>query len=198
MNNSGETKRINEAIQETFFGIEDSLSAAGDVGELIAHVLQELQEAFNIPFAWFSLVDHPETTGWKEILIESPFLRDRLNQIDAAAFSELAVKGADPVLANGDLKPFYRLLPQSNKYFIKSIAMAPLTMNGVFIGSFNFGDAAPTRYHAEMDTSLLAHLASAVSKNLTDRSAAAGADNLAGNLDNAEEHHTAPEAEDTK
>ena len=185
MKNSGETKRVNEAIQETFSRIEDSLSAAADVGELIAYVLQQLQEAFTIPFAWFSLVDHPETTGWKEILIKSPFLRDRLNQIDAAAFSELAVKGANPVLANGDLKPFYRLLPQSNKYFIKSIAMTPITMNGVFIGSLNFGDAAPTRYHAEMDTSLLAHLASAVSKNLTDRPA--GADNLAaGNLDGAE------------
>jgi len=166
---SGETKQVNATIQETFSRIEDSLPAAGDVGELIAYVLQELQEAFTIPFAWFSLVDLPETMGWKEILIKSPFLRDRLNQIDAAAFSELAVKKADPVLANGDLKPFYRLLPHSNKYFIKSIAMAPITMNGVFIGSLNFGDAAPTRYHGEMDISLLAHLAAAVSKNLTDR-----------------------------
>jgi len=166
---SGETTRVNEAIQETFSRIEDSLSAAADVGELIAYVVQELQKAFAIPFAWFSLVDRPETAGWEDKLIKSPFLRNRLNQIDAAAFSELAVKGAAPVLANGDLKPFYRLLPQNNKYFIKSIAMAPLTMNGVFIGSLNFGDAAPTRYHAEMDTSLLAHLAAAVSNNLTDR-----------------------------
>lgn len=169
MNKSGETKRVNEAIQDTFSRIEDSLSAASDIDELIAYVLQELQEAFAIPFAWFSLVDHPETTGWKEVLKESPILKDRLNQIDAAAFSELAVKGADPVLANSDLKPFYRLLPQSNKYFIRSIAMAPITTNGVYIGSLNFGDTAPTRYHSEMDTSLLAHLAAAVSKNLTDR-----------------------------
>jgi uncharacterized protein YigA (DUF484 family) len=166
---SGETKRVNEAIQETFSRIEDSLSAAADVGELIAHVLQELQAAFGIPFAWFSLVEHPETMDWKEQLMKSPFLRERLNQIDAPAFSELAVKGADPVLANGDLKPFYRLFPQSNKYFIKSIAMTPITMNGVLVGSLNFGDTAPTRYHAEMDTSLLAHLASAISTNLTGR-----------------------------
>ncbi|MFA5182596.1 MAG: DUF484 family protein [Syntrophales bacterium] len=169
MNNSGETKRVNEAIQETFSRIEDTLSAAADIGGLIAYVLQELQEAFNIPFAWFSLVDHPETADWKDKLLKSPFLRGRLNRIDATAFSELAAKGTAPVLANGDLKPFYRLLPQSNKYFIKSIAMAPITMNGVFIGSLNFGDTAPSRYHAEMDTSLLAHLATAVSKNLTER-----------------------------
>lgn len=166
---SGDTKQVNEAIQETFSRIENSLSAAADVGELIAYVLRELQKAFSIPFAWFSLIDRPETTNWQEIFAKSPFFRDRLNHIDAATFSELAVKGADPVLANGDLKPFYRLLPQNNKYFIKSIAMAPITMNGVFSGSLNFGDAAPTRYHAEMDTSLLAHLASAVSANLTDR-----------------------------
>jgi uncharacterized protein YigA (DUF484 family) len=170
MSNSGETKRVNEAIQETFSRIEDALSGAADIGELITYVLQELQEAFNIPFAWFSLVDRPETTDWKEKLDKSPFLRGRLNQIDGTAFSELAVKGTDPVLANGDLKPFYRLLPQSNKYFIKSIAMTPITMNGVLIGSLNFGDTAPTRYHAEMDTSLLAHLAAAVSNNLAARS----------------------------
>lgn len=196
MNNSGETKRVNEAIQDTFSRIEDSLSAAGDIDELIAYVLQELQEAFTIPFAWFSFVDHPETTGWKEILMESPILRDRLNQIDATAFSELAVKGTDPVLANGELKPFYRLLPQSNKYFIKSIAMAPITMNGVYVGSLNFGDAAPTRYHSEMDTSLLAHLAAAVSKSLMDRGAGPG--NLIGNLDSPEEPHAAQKAEDIK
>jgi uncharacterized protein YigA (DUF484 family) len=168
---SGETKRVNEAIQEAFSRIEESLAAAADIGEIIAYVVQELQKAFAIPFAWFSLVEQPETAGWKDKLIKSPFLKDRLNQIDAAAFSELAVKGAEPVLANGDLKPFYRLLPQNNKYFIKSIAMAPITRNGVFIGSLNFGDAAPTRYHADMDTSLLAHLAAAVSKKLTDRRA---------------------------
>jgi uncharacterized protein YigA (DUF484 family) len=168
MNNSGETKRVNEAIQDTFSRIEDALPGKTGIAELIAHVLQELQEAFNIPFAWLSIVDHPETTGWQEQLLSSPFLRGRLNRIDNAAFAELATKGTEPVLANGDLKPFYRLLPQSNKYFIRSIAIAPITMNGVFVGSLNFGDTAPTRYHAEMDTSLLAHLASAVSKNLAD------------------------------
>jgi uncharacterized protein YigA (DUF484 family) len=170
MSNSGETKRVNEAIQETFSRIEASLSEAADIGELIAYVLKELQEAFNIPFAWFSLVDHPETIHWKEKLVKLPFLRERLNQIDAATFSELAVKGADPVLANGDLKPFYRLLPQSNKYFIKSIAMTPIAINGLLVGSLNFGDTVPSRYHAEMDTSLLAHLAAVVSNNLAARS----------------------------
>jgi uncharacterized protein YigA (DUF484 family) len=169
MNDSGETKRVNEAIQDTFSRIEEALPGKAGIGDLIAHVLQELQEAFNIPFAWFSIIDHPETTGWQEEFLRSPFLRGRLNRIDSAAFAELATKGTEPVLANGDLKPFYRLLPQSNKYFIRSIAMAPITMHGVFIGSLNFGDTAPTRYHAEMDTSLLAHLASAVSNNLADR-----------------------------
>ena len=169
MNSSGETKRVNEAIQDTFSRIEDSLPKTGDVGELIAYVLQALQAAFTIPFVWFSLVDLPVTAGWKEILVKSPFLRERLNQIDATAFSELAVKGADPVLANGALKPFYRLLPHSNKYFIKSIAMAPITMNGLYIGSLNFADASPSRYHGEMDTSLLSHLTAAVSKSLGDR-----------------------------
>ncbi len=163
---SGETKRINETIAETFSRIEASLPAAGDADAVLTHVLRELQEAFAIPFAWLSLINRPETEAWKPVLTQSPFLGTRLNQIDAAAFTELVGEGSAPVLANSDLKPFYRLLPQSNRYFIKSIAVAPLAPRGLTVGSLNFGDASPSRYHPELDTSLLAHLAAAVSKHL--------------------------------
>jgi len=166
MEQTGETKRINETIAETFSRIEASLPAAGDADAVLAHVLRELQEAFAIPFAWLSLISRPETEAWRPALTQSPFLGTRLNEIDPAAFTELVGEGITPVLANNDLKPFYRLLPQSNRYFIKSIAVVPLAPRGLTVGSLNFGDASPARYHPELDTSLLTHLAAAVSRHL--------------------------------
>jgi len=166
MEQTGETKRINETIAETFSRIEASLPAAGDADAVLAHVLRELQEAFAIPFAWLSLISRPETEAWRPALTQSPFLGTRLNEIDPAAFTELVGEGITPVLANNDLKPFYRLLPQSNRYFIKSIAVAPLAPRGLTVGSLNFGDASPARYHPELDTSLLGRLAAAVSRRL--------------------------------
>ncbi len=166
MDQIGETKQINAAIRETFARIEASLPEGGDIAALFTHVLRELQESFAIPFVWLSLIKRLETEGWSERIIKSPFLKDRLNQIDADVFAELTAGGTSPILANGDLKPFYKLLPQNNKYFIKSIAVAPLTPHGCPVGSLNFGDASPARYHAEMDSSLLAHLVGVVSKRL--------------------------------
>jgi len=166
MEQTGETKRINEAIQETFSRIEATLPEAGDIDALFTHVLRELQEAFAIPFVWVSLIRRPETKGWPAVIMKSPFLKDRLNRIDAEAFAELTGNGKEPVLANGDLKPFYKLLPENNRYFIKSIAVAPLASGGLAIGSLNFGDASPTRYHAGLDTSQLARLAATVSARL--------------------------------
>ncbi|HON23750.1 MAG TPA: hypothetical protein PKV74_08245 [Syntrophales bacterium] len=168
MDQLGETKQINAAIQETFARIEASLPEGGGITALFTHVLRELQEAFAIPFAWLSLIKRPETESWPAEIMKSPFLKDRLNQIDAAAFAELTGEGGTPVLANGDLKAYYRLLPPDNKYFIKSIAVAPLVLRGLAMGSLNFGDASPARYHAGLDSSQLARLAVAVANRLGD------------------------------
>ncbi|MDI9571178.1 MAG: DUF484 family protein [Pseudomonadota bacterium] len=166
MEQTGETKRRNETIAEAFARIEASLPTTGDAEAVLAHVLRELQEAFAIPFVWLSLIDRPETEAWRPALMQSPFLGPRLNRIDATAFTEVAGKGLAPILANSDLKPFYRLLPQSNRYFIKSIAVVPLMPRGLAVGSLNFGDSSPARYHPELGTSLLTRLAAAVSRRL--------------------------------
>jgi len=107
------------------------------------------------------------SAGLVQALSSSGILADRLNIIDEASFLELSSRGETPVLANQDLNPFYRLLPRSKKFFIKSIAVAPLTLDGRVIGSINYGDAASMRYEPGMDTSLLQHLTGAVSSCLT-------------------------------
>jgi uncharacterized protein YigA (DUF484 family) len=64
------------------------------------------------------------------------------------------------------MKPFYKLLPRNKKYFIKSLAIAPITLKGEIIGSINHGDSSNLRYQPGMDTSLLEKLAANVSARL--------------------------------
>ena len=72
-----------------------------------------------------------------------------------------------PILVNNDLKPFYKLLPRKKKFFIKSVAIAPIIVNSEIIGSINLGDHSNLRYQPGMDTGLLEKLVSNVSDCLS-------------------------------
>jgi hypothetical protein len=65
------------------------------------------------------------------------------------------------------LQPFYKLLPSSSKYFVKSLAIVPFSIGDQIIGSWNNGDAVGDRYTRDMETGLLSKLAESVSRSLT-------------------------------
>lgn len=167
MGEASETIRKNREIAEKFARIEAELPLFSEPKELFEKLLLRLHEEFAIPFVWLSIIDRPDARGLVQTLSASGILMDRLNIIDETPFLELASQGETPVLANTDLHPFYRLFPKNKKFFIKSIAVTPITLDGRIIGSINYGDAANMRYEPGMDTSLLQHLTGAVSLSLT-------------------------------
>lgn len=166
MDKASETIKKNKELADKFTRIEEELPLFSEPRELFEKLLVRLHEEFDVPFVWLSIVNRPDTAGLVRTLGSSGILADRLNIIDETPFLELASRGETPVLANQDLHPFYRLLPRNKKFFIKSIAVAPLTLGGCVIGSINYGDAASMRYEPGMDTSLLQHLTGAVSSCL--------------------------------
>ena len=166
MDKASETIKKNKELADKFTRIEEELPLFSEPRELFEKLLVRLHEEFDVPFVWLSIVNRPDTAGLVRTLGSSRILADRLNIIDETPFLELASRGETPVLANQDLHPFYRLLPRNKKFFIKSIAVAPLTLGGGVIGSINYGDAASMRYEPGMDTSLLQHLTGAVSSCL--------------------------------
>ncbi|MDQ5987882.1 MAG: hypothetical protein CSYNP_03629 [Syntrophus sp. SKADARSKE-3] len=157
-----EMKRNNEEIAEKFSEMERRLSSATSPADLFERWAVGMADAFGIPFLWISLIACPENVPLIDALRGSVVLKDRVSIIDEATFTDLALKGDTPVLVNEALRPFFRLLPQ-NKYFIKSMAVAPITSNGRIIGSLNHGDPSPKRYDPDMDTSLLKSLAAKIS-----------------------------------
>lgn len=167
MDEASETVRKNKELAEKFARIEAELPLFSEPRELFEKLLMRLHEEFAVPFVWLSIVNRPDAGSLVQALKASGILTDRLNLIDEAPFLDLASRGETPVLANKDLHPFYRLFPKNKKFFIKSIAVAPITLDGQMIGSINYGDAASNRYEPGMDTSLLQHLTGVVSACLT-------------------------------
>jgi uncharacterized protein YigA (DUF484 family) len=165
--NDPDIRKTNDEIARKFGEIEDDLAGCTEIGELFERLLLGSEEAFGVPFVWLSLLRAPETEPLLGLLGGSDILRDRLNIIDPVPFLEILPDASHPLLASGDLRPFFRLMPPNVKYFLRSLAIAPLTCRGSLIGSLNHGDASPDRYGSGMETALLDHLAQTVSEQLS-------------------------------
>jgi uncharacterized protein YigA (DUF484 family) len=165
--NDPDILKTNDEIARKFGEIEADLVVCRGIRELFERLLSGSEEAFGVPFIWLSLLRRPETEALLKLLGRSDILRDRINSIAPASFLEIVPDAAHPLLASGDLRPFFRLMPPNVKYFLRSLAVAPLTCHGMLIGSLNHGDASPDRYRPGMDTTLLNHLALTVSDHLS-------------------------------
>jgi uncharacterized protein YigA (DUF484 family) len=159
--------KTNDEIARKFGEIEADLAGCREAGELFERLLTASEGAFGIPFVWLSLLHRPETEGLIRLLGRSDILRHRINIIAPELFLEILPDVEQPLLASGNLRSFFRLMPPNVKYFLRSLAVAPLTCQDLLIGSLNHGDASPDRYRPGMDTSLLSNLARSVSNHLS-------------------------------
>jgi uncharacterized protein YigA (DUF484 family) len=165
--NDPEILKINEEIAQKFRKVGEGLAGRRTAVELFETLLTAIGAEFCIPFVWLSVIRRPETADLLRELEQSELLHNQLNVIDEETFLEVTGGGTAPLLANGDLRPFYRLLPPNPKYFIRSLAVAPLFLHGLLVASLNHGDASPVRYQPGMDTALLGRLAGKVSEHLS-------------------------------
>jgi len=157
--------KINEEIARKFSEVETALESACSPAELLVILLRQMGTVFDIPYIWLTFVNRQGEEDMQSILAMPDYLREQVGGIDEESFDEILPRRI-PVLANENLRPFYKLFPQNRKYFLKSIAVVPLILRGRLIGSLNLGDASPERYSAGMDTSLLQQLADKISERL--------------------------------
>lgn len=157
----------NKEIAARYRTVETLVANAATIEELFVVWLDGMSQAFAIPYLWVSIVDHPINERLMAILGNTTALRGRINRIDPVDFAALVPRGLEPVLAGGELRPFFRMLPSKNKYFIRSIAVAPFHVGERIVGSLNHGDHSPHRYEPDMDTHLLKRLVARFSERLT-------------------------------
>ncbi len=153
----------NEEITKKFHRVETKILSILNFKDLFEVLLTEIQENFKVPYVWISMVEDSELSSLIESLGSSDLLKEHMNLIGKEAFLDLIEHNSDPILVNKKLKPYFKLFPQNRKFFIKSMAVAPITLDGEIIGSLNQADASPSRFQPGIDTSLLQQLALKVS-----------------------------------
>jgi diguanylate cyclase (GGDEF)-like protein len=155
--------RINEETAQKFFEVEVRILSTLHFTDLFERLLTEIREKFSIPYVWISLVDNSSVSHLIDEVAASEVVRERLNLIQETTLLSLVGNSGKPLLANKDLTPFYRLLPEGKTYLIRSLAIAPIVLDDHIIGSLNCADGSDLRYAQGMDTTLLERLAVKVS-----------------------------------
>ncbi len=158
-----ETLRQNDEIAQKFQAIETKILSILDFTDLFEILLDEIRNKFQVPYVWLTLIDAGEESGVLQFLEKSRILETNLNIVTPETFFNLIPRGTRPLLVNEDLKPFHRLFPPIKKFLVKSMAIAPITLDGQIIGSLNQADFSYLRFTPGIDTSLLEQLAVKVS-----------------------------------
>lgn len=168
MDKTDEIRRINLEISLKFSKIELQLSQAKNIAGLFETLFAGIEKEFAVPFVWLTLVDNENAAPIIAAIKSSGLLKNRLNVISPALFEHILPNGLQPVLANKELQPYYKLLPPTNKFFVKSLAIIPFKTHDVIVGSWNNGDVVSDRYRPDMETGLLQKLGQKVSLRLNE------------------------------
>ncbi|MFO8047633.1 MAG: sensor domain-containing diguanylate cyclase [Desulfosudaceae bacterium] len=159
-----ERLKRNEELARKFYEVEKKILRILKFKDLFDALLAEIKSQFNVPYVWISLIENSEATRLLESIADiDDQLKASINTIDYGSFAALVGNQTEPILANDGLKPYYKLLPGEKNFLIRSLAIAPITMDGEIIGSLNQGDADQNRFVPGMETSLLEQLATKVS-----------------------------------
>jgi len=167
MDNEDDLKSINDIIAARFHKVEEGILSAETISGIFENLLDGIEKEFTVPFVWLTLMNHENAAPVINEIILSDFLKSRFSIVSPELFDHILTAGMKPVLANKDLKLFYKLLPPSRKYFVRSIAVVPFALDGRIIGTWNNGDADANRYEPDMKTDLIEALAAQVSLKLS-------------------------------
>jgi uncharacterized protein YigA (DUF484 family) len=133
--------RINEDIAARFQEIEKALLSARTIAGLFEALVEGIERVFGVPFVWLTFMDRPGADALTNAAVASEVLKGKFSVVSAELLEKILPGGLQPVLSNQNLQPFYRLMPSSQKYFVRSIAVVPFALEGQMIGTWNNGDA---------------------------------------------------------
>lgn len=157
----------NQAIAEKFFRIESEILTISNYRDFFDRLMASIQDVFNIPHAWLSVIDQSVVAKTLRELAEAEAFTGRVTFIDWHSFSEVCPDPEMLTLANRDMKRFAPLLPEGMDAPPASMAVVPLTLDGKLVGSLNLGDDDKGRYHENMETFFLSQLSVKISLCLT-------------------------------
>ncbi len=158
-----ERLKNNEIIARKFHEIEISILTILNFHDFIEQLLSEISSKFSVPFAWISIIEESSIAGYLQNMKNSKLLKTSTAFLSKEEFIKITRNRLKPLLANQDLEKFKALIPEVSTQDIGSIAIAPITLDGEIVGSFNQADVNIVRFKPGIDTSLLEQLALKVS-----------------------------------
>jgi uncharacterized protein YigA (DUF484 family) len=127
----------NEIIAKKFHEIEISILSILDFQDFIEKLLFEISSKFYVPSTWLSIIGGSSISTYLKNIKNSNLLRISTAIISKNEFSKITQNQLKPLLSNKNINRFNALVSEESKYEIGSIAIAPITMDGVIVGSIN-------------------------------------------------------------
>ena len=149
----------NEAVAKRFHKVETKILSILNFKDFFEVLFTEIQETFNIPYVWFSMIEGSELASLLKPLLYSEILLKRIHMIKKNHFAKLVENKSEPILINNNIEPYSKLFPLEPRYEnVTSIAIIPISVDGHIMGSLNQADTSPFRFRPDMDTILLEQL----------------------------------------
>ena len=155
--------RENEQLAEKFHLLETRILGVLRFQDFFQVLLEQIGDIFAVPHVWLSLIKDEAAAEPIRRTATSALLRTKLSQVEAESFHQLFGRDDKPTLENERLERYHALLPESDRFHFKSLAMVPVTLDGKLVGSLNLADPTATRYRPGYNTILLERLAVKVS-----------------------------------
>lgn len=153
-----ERVRENEQLSEKFYHVELKILATLNFADFFKTLLSEISEVFDVPFVWFSLVKGTEV----ECLLRDRYhnqLDEVVTCVDLALIERFIGDHKEVLRVNENLHHYLPLLPKEQYQAVRSLALAPIFVDGELVGTLNQADGDARRFSPELNPVLLQRLA---------------------------------------
>lgn len=157
-----ERVRENEQLAEKFYQVELKILATLNYADFFQTLLREIATVFEVPFVWFSLIEGSEV----ECLLRERCggqLETVVNCVDREFLDRFVGDKGDVLRVNENLHHYLPLLPKDHCRAVRSMAIAPIYVDGELVGTLNQADGDVDRFSPSLNPVLLQRLALKVS-----------------------------------
>jgi len=137
---------LSAEIEKKLREIETKILSIVNFKDFFEVLLNEIKEKFTISFAWITLIGENDITTLIQAEGTCDDLENQMTIIEREIFLNLIGTTSKPLLVKDDLKAYYPLFPPKSSYFIKSLAISPISLDGTVIGSLNLADFTTMRF----------------------------------------------------
>ncbi len=170
--------RLSAENEKKLRSIETKILSIVSYRDFFEVLLNEIKKKFTSPYTWISLIAEYDIGTLIQTCYPGEDLDNYLTVIEREIFFELIGTTGKPLLIKNDLKRYFPLYPPHISYFIKSLAIAPISLDGTVIGSLNLADFSDTRFHRRAYAQFIELLALKISISLSNVTAHEKSDSL--------------------